>query len=108
MPTYGLKGRYLDTGFYGLGLKIYDLLAGAKSLGKTIFLNKERTQDLIPGIEQQNLNGSIQYWDGQFDDSRLAISLARTATKAGATVLNHCKVTNIEHLNDKASGRNRY
>lgn len=104
MPTYGLKGRYLDTGFYGLGLKIYDLLAGAKSLGKTIFLNKERTQDLIPGIEQQNLNGSIKYWDGQFDDSRLAISLARTATKVGATVLNHCKVTNIEHLNDKASG----
>jgi len=104
MPTYGLKGRYFDNGFYGLGLKIYDLLAGAKSLGKTIFLNKERTQDLIPGIEQQNLNGSIQYWDGQFDDSRLAVSLARTATKAGATILNHCKVTNIKHLNDKASG----
>lgn len=104
MPTFGLKGRFFDKSFYGLGLKLYDLLAGAKSLGKTIFLNKERTQNLMPGVTQERLTGSIQYWDGQFDDSRLAISLARTASKAGATILNHCKVTQIKHANGKASG----
>src|SRR4051794_35599540 len=86
VPVYsGLNKLY-----YGAGLKIYDLLSGKLSLGKTRLLNKEETLQKLPGISDKKLKGGILYYDGQFDDARLAIELAVTAAKYGATILNYC------------------
>lgn len=90
--------------YYGTGLKIYDLLSGKLSLGKTRFLSKNQTLLQLPGIGDKKLKGGILYYDGQFDDTRLAVSLAVTAAKYGAAILNYCKATALTKTEEKVSG----
>lgn len=92
VPAFGVKGRLWDRLFYGTGLKLYDLLAGRAGLGATEFLGREQTLRAMPGVRAPGLVGAVKYWDGQFDDARLAVALARTAASLGAVVLNHCPV----------------
>ena len=87
--------------FYGIGLKVYDLLSGKLSLGNTKILSKKETLAHLPSINSNKLVGGILYFDGQFDDSHLAIELAATAIKKGATVINYCKATGFTKTNDK-------
>jgi len=87
--------RLLDLPFYGAGLKAYDVLAGRQGLGPTEMLSARRTQELLPTVRRQGLVGGVRYWDGQFDDARLACLLARTALARGALLLNHCPVTGL-------------
>jgi glycerol-3-phosphate dehydrogenase len=94
MPAY----RRRDQWFYGLGLKLYDLLAGRARLGATRLLSRAQTLLAAPGARITHLVGGVQYWDGQFDDARLALALARTAAAHGAIVLNHMPVTGLMTL----------
>lgn len=100
MPFY----RSWQTPFYGLGLKMYDLLAGKAGLGKTRLLNPEATSRLLPNVQTSGLKGGVKYWDAQFDDARLAMALARTATAHGALLVNYCKATGLLHDNGKLAG----
>jgi glycerol-3-phosphate dehydrogenase len=104
MPVYGFKGKLWDKLFYGSGLVMYDRLAGRAGLGNTAFFNAADTRQTLPGISADDLSGSVRYWDGQFDDARYAIALARSATAHGATVLNYCTVTSLLHYNGKVYG----
>src|SRR4051812_6429557 len=81
--------------FYGLGLKVYDLLAGKYGFGSSQLLSREETLVRLPTIKQEGLRGGIVYYDGQFDDSRLLINLIQTAVDHGATALNYARVTGI-------------
>jgi glycerol-3-phosphate dehydrogenase len=99
-PAY----RWFDLPFYGSGLKLYDLLAGSSSVGRTRILNADETRRLVPGIQAQNLKGSIVYYDGQFDDARMALALARTAEDHGAVVLNYAKFLQPVKRRDKIIG----
>jgi len=87
--------------FYGIGLKFYDLLSGKLSLGDTQILSKKETLAHLPAINAEKLSGGILYFDGQFDDSHLAIELAATAIEKGATVINYCKATGFIKANGK-------
>ena len=100
MPVY----RWWERGFYGVGLKLYDALAGARGLGSTEFLTTAETRALLPTVRARGLCGGVKYWDGQFDDARLAIALARTAVAQGAVVLNHCPVTALLREGGKLRG----
>lgn len=93
MPCY----RFWEMPFYGAGLLLYDLLARRRSLGRTHFHGVEATQTALPNLNTQSLKGSIQYWDGQFDDARLALALARTAAQQGATLVNYCRAVELLH-----------
>lgn len=81
--------------FYSIGMKIYDMMAGDLGLGKSQWLDKTETTRLIQNVNQQELRGGVVYHDGQFDDARMAISLALTADKQGACVLNYAEVTGL-------------
>ena len=81
--------------FYGIGLKMYDLLAGRQGFGRSRVISKERTLELIPTVEPDGLIGGVIYHDGQFDDARLAVAMARTAAEQGAVVLNYVQVVNL-------------
>ena len=81
--------------FYGIGLKLYDMLAGKEGFGKSVIKSKEETLELLPTIEVEGLNGGVQYHDGQFDDARLVINLATTAAEQGAVLLNYMPVTEL-------------
>ena len=94
MPSY----QWWQTPFYGVGLKAYDLLAGKAGLGSTEWLNRREVQEALPGIRANALHGGVKYWDGQFDDARLALALARTTERAGGVVLNYADVQAIDDL----------
>lgn len=79
--------------FYGIGLKMYDLLAGRQGFGRSKHLSKERTLELLPTVEPEGLLGGVIYHDGQFDDARLAINMAQTAARQGAVLVNYMEVT---------------
>lgn len=100
MPAY----RPWEVPFYGTGLKIYDALAGSASLGRTEWLGRARTAAQLPGLNTAGLFGGVKYWDGQFDDARLALVLARTAAAQGALVLNYCPVVDVLHENGRVGG----
>ncbi|MDQ3395983.1 MAG: glycerol-3-phosphate dehydrogenase/oxidase [Bacteroidota bacterium] len=78
--------------FYTIGLKVYDMLAGRMGLGPSKSLSKEETLALIPTLEPKGLRGGVIYYDGQFDDSRLAINLAKTFIDHGGVAINYIKV----------------
>ena len=82
--TTGGKGP-----FYGIGLKVYDKLAGKLGIQPSKSLSRKETLERIPTLEPDGLRGGVIYYDGQFDDSRLAIDLAQTAADHGGTVVNY-------------------
>lgn len=92
---------------YTIGLKFYDLLAGRLSLGKSYYMNREKTLGRLPLLKKEGLKGGVVYHDGQFDDSRLAIVLAEQTSLHGGYVLNYCRVTGFEKNSDgKITGVN--
>lgn len=100
VPNY----TWWEAPFYGVGLKIYDLLAGKLGLGPSRVLSRKQTLKLLPTLEPRDLRGGTMYYDGQFDDARLAITLAQTAVDHGAVLLNYFKVTALLKENDLVQG----
>lgn len=90
--------------FYGIGLKLYDILAGKLGLGPSKLLSKEETLQHIPNVEPNGLVGGVIYYDGQFDDSRLAINLAQSVLDHGGTTINYMEVKSLIKNNGFASG----
>ncbi|PID51368.1 MAG: FAD-dependent oxidoreductase [Pasteurellales bacterium] len=81
--------------YYTFGLTLYDLLAGKLSIGRTKFLGKETAKKRLSGVKDEKLQGGVCYYDGQFDDARLAFTLAQSIVDNGGSALNYCKVTNL-------------
>lgn len=96
VPNYD----WWEAPFYGIGMKVYDLLAGKHGFGSSSLLSRQETIERLPTIERQGLRGGVLYYDGQFDDARLAINLAQTAAEQGANVLNYFEVTALRHDHD--------
>ena len=96
-PAY----KWFDLPYYGLGLKAYEVLSGKSSLGPTRILSASETRERVPGIAAHGLKGSLLYYDGQFDDARLALALARTADDHGAVVLNYVRCTALRKIGEK-------
>ena len=91
VPNY----RWWEGPFYGIGMKMYDLLAGRSGFGRSKHLSSGETQELIPTIETEGLDGGVIYYDGQFDDARLAVNMAQTAAEQGGVLLNYVQVTGL-------------
>lgn len=90
--------------FYGVGMKVYDMLAGKLGLGPSKHLSLKKTTERLPTLETRGLRGGVIYYDGQFDDSRLAINLVQTASENGAFMLNYTKVTGLLKSNGMVDG----
>ncbi len=91
VPNYD----WWETPFYGLGLKLYQLLAGKYGFGKSGILSKEETLKHLPTLKTEGLRGGAIYYDGQFDDARLLIHMVATAFEQGATLLNYVEVAGL-------------
>ncbi len=97
VPSYA----WWESPFYGVGLALYDLLAGEYGFGTSRHLSREEVVAAIPNVEVDGLSGGTLYHDGQFDDARLALALAHTADAQGAVLLNYCEAVAFS----KAQGR---
>lgn len=91
VPNY----TWWEAPFYGIGMKVYDALAGRYGFGKSRLLSSEETVEKIPTIATHGLRGGVQYYDGQFDDARMLVNMAQTAVEQGAHLVNYCSVTGI-------------
>ena len=89
VPNYA----WWEAPFYGIGMKVYDVLAGRYGFGRSRLLSEEAVLERIPTIEHDGLARRRRYHDGQFDDSRLLVHLALTAVEQGAVVLNYVTST---------------
>ena len=90
--------------FYGAGLKTYDLLAGRLNLGPSGGVSADEALRLIPTLGSDGLRGGVRYYDGQFDDARLAVSLAQTVRDLGGATLNYCGVESLLKVPEKVTG----
>ncbi len=91
VPNYD----WWEAPFYGLGLKLYQLLAGKYGFGASRILSREETLEHLPTLKTEGLRGGAVYYDGQFDDARLLIHMVATAFEQGATLLNYVEVTGL-------------
>ncbi|XP_044743412.1 glycerol-3-phosphate dehydrogenase, mitochondrial isoform X2 [Chrysoperla carnea] len=104
--------------YYWVGIKMYDLVAGSKTVKSSYVLSKKNALELFPMLRGDKLCGAIVYYDGQQDDARMNLAIALTATRHGATVANHIKVTKLiktkqgdkevisgAHLRDEITGK---
>jgi len=96
VPNYS----WWETPFYGIGLKVYDVLAGKYGFGKSRILSLEETLERLPTLRQDGLRGGVVYHDGQFDDARLLIDLMKTAVDHGGVVLNYMPVVALRKDED--------
>ena len=85
VPSYA----WWESPYYGIGLKVYDLLAGKFGFARSRMISSDEVLSLVPTVQTEGLRGGTLYHDGQFDDARLAINLARTAAEQGATIVNY-------------------
>jgi glycerol-3-phosphate dehydrogenase len=100
VPAY----HWHELPYYGIGLKLYDLLAGRLGLGTSHWISRAEVQNKIPTIRGNGLRGGVVYTDCQFDDARLAITLARTAAGLGGALLNHLPVTGLSKQGGRIDG----
>jgi glycerol-3-phosphate dehydrogenase len=96
VPNYD----WWEAPFYGLGLKLYNILSGQYGFGASEILSREETLDRLPTINREGLRGGVVYYDGQFDDARLLINMVATASEQGATLLNYCRATGLTKASD--------
>ncbi len=100
IPSY----RWWEKFYYGIGLKIYDWMAKHFRIGKTKLITTKKLKTLFTNLNQKGLNGGVIYYDGQFDDARLALQIAQTSAEYNATLLNYFEVTNLLKTKGKVSG----
>jgi glycerol-3-phosphate dehydrogenase len=91
VPSY----EWWEAPFYGLGLKMYNLLAGRYGFGSSQILSREETLARLPTIKREGLRGGVIYYDGQFDDARLLVNMVATAHEQGAALLNYAPVVGL-------------
>jgi glycerol-3-phosphate dehydrogenase len=96
VPNYS----WWEAPFYGIGMKVYDLLAGKYGFGRSHILSSQETVERLPNLQTEGLRGGVIYYDGQFDDTRLLIHMVATAADHGATLLNYAPVTEITRDHD--------
>jgi len=96
--------RWIDIPYVFSGLKLYDILAGKRSVGHSRLLSRKEVLRRFPTVKAEGLKAGVLYYDGQFHDARMALSLALTAEQQGATIINHVGVTGLIKDAEKISG----
>ena len=99
-PIYSV----LEVPYYLTGLKIYDRLAGKSNLKDSRYVSAKVAKERFPMLKEEGLRGAVIYYDGQFDDARMNVSVALTAAEQGAVIANHTEVTALLKTNGRLSG----
>lgn len=100
IPAY----RWGERSFYLAGLKIYDWLAGRRNIGPAQCLSRDETLRCASTLQPHGLRGGVLYHDGQFDDARLAMTLAHTFVDKGGVAVNYAPVVRLLKEQSKLCG----
>lgn len=87
------------------GMIAYDLLSFDKSVPRHSVWSKNKTLEKAPGLDPEGLYGAAAYYDAQVElAERLCVEVALAARAAGATILNHTSVTDVEVASGSVCG----
>lgn len=100
LPILVPAANRLELARFWIGLKIYDWLAGTAGFGPSRYVSRKKLRERMPEVADAGLAGAVEYFDGQFDDTRYVIDLIKTAAEHGATPLNYCAVTRFNKEQD--------
>src|SRR5919106_154736 len=101
---YPLTHRVWERPYVGAGLMLYDTMGGASSVPRHQHLTRTGARKLAPALKPSALTGALRYYDAQADDARHTLTVARTATAYGATVLNSAEVVAFHHAGGRVTG----
>jgi len=99
-PVYG----WFEAFYFWIGLKLYDLVAQNASLGKSEFIAREEAIKRFPQLKTKGLKGAVVYYDGQFDDARMNVSIILSALEKGAVAINYVKAEGLIKEKDLVTG----
>jgi glycerol-3-phosphate dehydrogenase len=104
----GLPQRIWQRAYYGAGVALYDAFASASALAGQLLqgqptrgmpthrhLSRTAARRLFPSLREDAVTGAIEYYDGQVDDARFVVTLARTAASLGAAVVTSARAVGI-------------
>lgn len=100
VPSY----HWWERPYYGIGLKLYDLLAGRHNLRRSEIVSKRTATQRLSTLEDLGLRGGVIYHDGQFDDARLAWCMARTMADLGSVPLNYVEAIGLTKARRSITG----
>jgi glycerol-3-phosphate dehydrogenase len=102
---YPLQRRGWDRAYAGLGIGVYDLIGAGRGVPSHMrHLSRRRTLELFPSADRQAIVGAISFYEGQVDDARHTLMLARTAASYGAAVANSTRVVGFIREEDRVAG----
>ncbi len=90
-----VKGRLFERFYFGAGLLLYDLVGGRRAIPRHRHLGFAETRKRFPALRPEAFSGGIQYYDAQVDDSRLVMTILRTAAAHGASLLSRTRVNDF-------------
>ncbi len=96
--------KWLDAPYYMAGLRLYDWIAGKANLKNSYYVDAKEALERFPMLKKEGLRGGVVYFDGQFDDARMNVSLALTASELGAAVANHVAVVRLVKVDGRLAG----
>ncbi len=107
---YPLAHRGWERPYVGAGIALYDAMAiaggNARGLPHHRHMTKRRALREAPCLKPDSLTGAVKYWDGQVDDARHVMMIARTAAAYGAACANRVKVVSFVREGERVTGAN--
>jgi len=105
---YPLKHRGWERLYAGSGVALYDTLSLLSGRSRGVPHHRHLTRSgalrVMPSLRKDSLVGALQYYDGQVDDARHTMFLARTAAAYGAHVANRARVTGLLREGERVVG----
>jgi glycerol-3-phosphate dehydrogenase len=92
VPCFGL----VEAGYYDIGLKLYDWVAGKANLARSGFVSRAKTLAKMPWLKPDGVFGTVVYSDGQFDDARYNLALVQSCSEAGGDAINYARLESFE------------
>lgn len=102
---YPLQKPVIDRVYAGLGIGVYDVMGAGRGVPHHLrHQSRRKTLETFPGANRDALTGSIKFYEGQVDDARHTMMIARTAAAYGALVAVSTRVVGFLRDGDRVSG----
>ena len=102
---YPLRRPAFDRAYAGLGIGVYDVMGAGRGVPSRLrHLSRKRTLELFPSADREAIRGSIAFYEGQVDDARHTMMIARTAANLGAVIASSARVTEFLREGDRVTG----
>ncbi len=95
--------KWYEIPYIYAGLALYDLISGKRRLGKSQIIGKNEIMKIFPSVKKKGLKGGVRYFDGAFNDARMALALLQSAKEKECVVRNYNEVISFIYTDGKIS-----